>query len=195
MGLILASASKQRLALLQQIAVTPTQVFPCDIDESIHPKELPRQYTIRMAQQKAAHAHQKFPNDYVLAGDTVIACGRRILGKPADRQEAGKQLRLLSGRAHRAYSAVCLIAPDSNVSQRINMSRVSFKPIASDELEIFLASDEWCDRAGSYHIYGLVQKFIRNINGSPSAIAGLPLYETAQLLRGAGLLSATQSKP
>ncbi len=188
MTLILASASEMRQKLLTQIGISPDKIFPCDIDETPQLKEMPRHYAIRMACEKAMMAQQTFSNDYILAGDTVVACGRRILGKPANRNEAHTYLKLLSGRAHRCYSALCLINPDGRISQKVKLSRIIFKPLSEDEINFYLKSDEWQGRAGGYHIYGMAQRFIRNINGSSSAVAGLSLYEASQLLRGAGLL-------
>ena len=187
MAFILASESDMRKKLLAEIGIIPDEIFASAIDETPHAKELPKQYSIRMALEKAQKAQQNFSDDYVLTGDTVVACGRRILGKPDDEAQASKYLKLLSGRAHRCYSAVCLVHPDGRIAQRISLTRIIFKHLADDEIAQYLASKQWQNRAGGYHIYGMAQKFIRSINGSASGVAGLPLYETAQLLRGANL--------
>ncbi|MCH9853465.1 MAG: Maf family protein [Alphaproteobacteria bacterium] len=190
MALILASASSMRQKLLAQIGVTPDEIYPCHIDETPHKNEQPRQYAIRMAYEKAMKASEMFAekNASILTGDTVITCGRRILGKPADEAQAYACLQLLSGRAHRCYCAVCLIDNNGKISRRINLTRIVFKNLSADEITQYLASGQWQGRAGGYHIYGMAQKFIIKLNGSASAVAGLPLYETAQLLRGHNLL-------
>ncbi len=142
-----------------------------------------------MAREKATESQrgEKFTdkNTAILTGDTVIACGRRILDKPADEAQAHANiLKLLSGRAHRCYCAVCLIDNDGKIRQRISLTRIVFKNLSADEITQYISSEEWQGKAGGYHIYGMAQKFIIKLNGSASAVAGLPLFETAQLLRG-----------
>ncbi len=190
MAFILASASEMRQNLLAQIGIIPDEIHPCHIDETPHPNELPREYAIRMAREKALKAKEIFAekNVAILTGDTVIACGRRILGKPADEAQAYAHLKLLSGRAHRCYCAVCLIDENGKISQKITLTRIVFKNLSADEIKQYLVSKQWQGRAGGYHIYGMAQKFIIKLNGSASSVAGLPLYETAQLLRGHNLL-------
>ena len=190
MALILASASPMRQQLLAQIGIIPDEIYPCSIDETPQKNELPRQYAIRMAREKAIKAQEIFKgkNTAILTGDTVIACGRRILGKPDDEAQALAHLNLLSGRAHRCYCAVCLIDSNGKIRQRISLTRIAFKNLSADEISQYINSQEWQGRAGGYHIYGMAQKFIIKLNGSASAVAGLPLFETSQLLRGNNLL-------
>ena len=182
MPLTLASASPRRLALLAQIGITPDAVAPADIDETPRKGELPRAYVARMAAEKAQAVAAE---GYVLAADTVVAVGRRILGKPADSAEAADSLRLLSGRRHRVTTAVCLRLADRVWARRVE-TVVRMKRLSDAEIAGYLRSGEWRGKAGGYAIQGLAAAFVPAINGSYSAVVGLPLAETAMLLAGAG---------
>lgn len=183
--LILASASPRRLELLKQISVTPDEVIAADIDESPLKNEKPADLAKRLSQMKAekiADNHDAF----ILASDTVVACGRRILGKAFDIDEARNFLKLLSGRRHNVYTAICLITPSGEQSTKVVQTQVKFKCLNQDEIEFYLSHDEWKDKAGGYAIQGLAARFIRGINGSYSNVVGLPLFETVNLLKGRG---------
>jgi septum formation protein len=183
MQFILASASPRRLALLLQIGVTPDHVIPADIDETPCADELPLAYVRRMAEEKAAHVFEQHPNNRVLAADTTIILGRRIIGKPADRVDAKKILLLLSGRRHQVATAICLCAPNHKPRMRVVETVVNFKRLCPKELEWYLDSGEWKGKAGAYAIQGRAEIFVKAINGSFSNIVGLPLYEAANLLQ------------
>jgi septum formation protein len=180
--LVLASASPRRLALLAQIGVTPDRVAPADIDEAQKPGELPRTLAGRLAREKAERAAT--PGALVLAADTVVACGRRVLPKAETEAEARACLALLSGRAHMVITAVAL-KTDAGLRQREAIARVRFKRLTREEIDGYVASGEWAGKAGGYAIQGLAGQFVLSINGSYSAIVGLPLYETAALLQSA----------
>ena len=190
--LILASASPRRLALLAQIGIEPDLVLAADIDETPLKSELPRDHALRLAREKAQAIAALHPDALVLGADTVVACGRRILPKPETEAEAAGCLKLLSGRAHRVYTAIHLIAPN-RVSERVNETRVTFKRLSDAEMSAYLAGGEWRGKAGGYAIQGRAAIFIRALTGSHSAVVGLPLYETAMLLAGAGFPVISQS--
>jgi septum formation protein len=182
--LILASASPRRRELLARLGITPSGIVPADIDETPLPDEIPRVYAIRMAREKALAAASG--NAHVLAGDTVVALGRRILPKAEDEATARRCLQLLSGRRHRVLSAVALRAPDGQVRERLSETIVRFKPLSAAEIEMYLASREWHGKAGGYAIQGLAEALIAWIGGSHSGVVGLPLFETRALLQAAG---------
>lgn len=184
MRLVLASASPRRLELLARIGVTPDAVRPADIDETPRPGELPRIYAARMAAEKAAAVTEEA--SLVLAADTVVAAGRRILGKAADEAEARATLSLLSGRRHRVLSAVTLVDPAGKARHRLSTSIVAFKRLGEEELALYLRSGEWQGKAGAYAIQGRAEALIRFMSGSYSGVMGLPLYETRALLAAAG---------
>jgi septum formation protein len=184
MRLVLASASPRRLELLARLGVTPDEVRPAEIDETPRRGELPIPYARRMAAEKAAAAAA--PGALVLAADTVVAAGRRILPKAESEAEARAALALLSGRRHRVHSAVTLVAADGVARHRLSTSIVAFKRLAADELDAYLAGGEWRGKAGGYAIQGRAEALIRQITGSHSGVMGLPLYETRALLRAAG---------
>jgi septum formation protein len=184
MRLVLASASPRRLELLVRIGVVPDSVVATEIDETPAKGELPTAYACRMAAEKAAAAAE--PSSLVLAADTVVAAGRRILPKAETEEEARAALSLLSGRRHRVYSAVTLIGLDGKARHRLSTSIVVFKRLSEEELGAYLKSGEWRGKAGGYAIQGSAEALIRTIAGSHSAIMGLPLYETRILLRAAG---------
>jgi septum formation protein len=190
--LALASASPRRLALLQQIGIEPDGLLPADLDESPQRNETPRALATRLANEKAragakaAAAQDDLRGAYIIAADTVVAVGRRILPKCELAEEAGACMRLLSGRNHRVYTAVTVITPKGVERRRLVDTRVRFKRLSSGEVEGYLASGEWRGKAGGYAIQGLAGAFVVKIVGSYSAVVGLPLYETAQLLSGEG---------
>jgi septum formation protein len=190
--LILASASPRRLALLNQIGIEPEHLVPAHVDEMPEKGELPRKLAQRLADQKALAAQHKArqsgigDNALVLAADTVVAVGRRILPKAEMMEEASQSLRLLSGRAHRVYTAVAMVTPNGSVRRRLVETRVRFKRLSAREVESYLASAEWRDKAGGYAIQGIAGAFVVKLVGSYSAVVGLPLYETVSLLAGEG---------
>lgn len=186
--LVLASASPRRLDLLARIGVVPDAVDPADIDETPLKAELPRVYAARMAREKAALvAARQAPGTLVLAGDTVVACGRRILPKAEDEATARQCLEQLSGRRHHVLSAVTLIDAAGVAHHRLSDSVVTFKRLHPDEIAAYLACGEWDGKAGGYAVQGRAAALIRALAGSPSGVVGLPLYETRALLHSAGL--------
>ena len=182
--LILASASPRRLALLAQIGVTPDEVVAPDIEEIPRRDELPRDYVRRMAREKA-HAAAR-PGAYLLAADTVVAVGRRILPKAADDAEVRACLALLSGRRHHVLTAVVVVAPDGRRAERLCDTGVAFARLSREQVEAYVASDEGIGKAGGYALQGRAAGFARQLVGSYSGVIGLPLFETSQLLRGLG---------
>ncbi len=183
-GLILASASPRRLELLAQIGITPAAVVHAEIDETPLRDELPRDYARRIARAKAAAVPH--PDHYLLAADTVVAVGRRILGKPENEIQARKYLTLLSGRRHHVITCVVLVAPGGKTAERVVESNVTFVRLEPARIETYLASGEGRGKAGGYAIQGFAAAFVRALGGSYSGVVGLPLFETAQLLRGLG---------
>ena len=186
--LILASASPRRRELIARLGVTPAAIAPADIDETPYKAELPRDYAGRMAREKAEAAASA--EGHVLAGDTVVAAGRRILPKAEDEATARRCLELLSGRRHRVLSAIALRAPDGSLRERLSETIVIFKRLTDDEISAYLAGGEWDGKAGGYAIQGAAEGLIRRIDGSHSGVVGLPLYETRTLLRAAGFALA-----
>ena len=186
--LILASSSPRRLALLRQVAVIPDRVAVPAMDETPLARELPRDHVLRLAIAKAADvaARPDAAGAYVLAADTVVACGRRILGKADDSAAAERFLRLLSGRRHRVYTGVAVVAPDGRRAVRAVMTMVRFKRLGEREIAAYLASGEWRDKAGGYAIQGRAEAFVPSISGSWSNVVGLPLATTLELLGGLG---------
>jgi septum formation protein len=184
MRLVLASASPRRLELLGRISVVPDSVTATEIDETPAKGELPNAYACRMAAEKAAAVEA--PGSLVLAADTVVAVGRRILPKTEIEEEARTALTLLSGRRHRVHSAVTLIDSAGKARHRLSTSIVAFKRLSGDELDDYLKGGEWRGKAGGYAIQGSAEALIRTIMGSHSAIMGLPLFETRALLQAAG---------
>ena len=182
--LVLASASPRRLALLAQIGIVPDRVISPDIDESPRRDELPRQHAQRLAREKATAVAA--PGCYLLAADTVVAAGRRILPKTETEADVRRCLKLLSGRRHRVITAVVLHAPDGRRGERLVQSVVGFSRLSEHQIADYLGSDEWRGKAGGYAIQGRAATFIRFLSGSYSGVVGLPLFETAQLLRGLG---------
>jgi septum formation protein len=186
--LVLASASPRRLELLARIGVVPDRVLPVDLDETPLKAELPRLLAIRLARAKAEAAQALAPEALVLAADTVVGVGRRILGKPADEAEAKRFLDMLSGRRHRVMTGVCLLRPGGRRSERLVTTILAFQRLTPQQVSAFLETGEWRGVAGGYQIQKRAEVFVRFLSGSHSNVVGLPLFETAQLLRGAGWL-------
>jgi septum formation protein len=188
--LVLASASPRRLALLQQIGLEPDALIPADVDETPNRNELPRTLAARLASTKAqagrriAETRDDTKGAFVLAADTVVAVGRRILPKCELIDEASSCLRLLSGRAHRVYTGITLITPKGAERRRLVETRLRFKRLSGSEIEAYLASGEWRGKAGGYAIQGLAGGFPVKLVGSYTNVVGLPLYETMSLLAG-----------
>ncbi len=185
-GLVLASASPRRLELLRQIGIVPNAVDPAEIDETPLSRELPPAHVMRLARAKAEAVHPRHPDAFVLAADTVVACGRRILGKPENEAAARRFLALLSGRRHRVYGAVAIATPTGRIAMRRVMSQVALKRLSEAEIAAYLATGEWQGKAGGYAIQGRAATLVSWMQGSYSNVVGLPLYETAQLLTGLG---------
>ena len=184
--LVLASASPRRLDLLRQIGLEPDRVDPADIDEIPRLGELPPAHAIRLAEEKARAVMPRHPGAYILAADTVVACGRRILPKPLDAASARACLKMLSGRRHRVYGGIALASPDERLTLRRVDSHVAFKRLSDAEIAAYLCSGEWRGKAGGYAIQGRAAALIRWVSGSYSNVVGLPLFETFQLLIGRG---------
>jgi septum formation protein len=190
--LVLASGSPRRIELLQQAGIEPDRVLPADIDERPQRAEHPRSLAKRLSKEKAekAFASLKTEADYapgfVLAADTVVAVGRRILPKAETLDDAANCLGLLSGRSHRVYSGICLITPGGKLRQRLVETRVRFKRLPREEIEAYVASGEWRGKAGGYAVQGLAGSFVVKLVGSYTNVVGLPLYETVALLGGEG---------
>ena len=185
--LVLASSSPRRLALLAQAGLTPDDVCAADVDETPLKQELPRDLALRLARSKAEAASRATPGPcFLLAADTVVSVGRRILPKAETAGEAESCLALLSGRAHRVHTAVCLITPAGKRRERLVETRVRFKRLSQAEIAAYLRSGEWHGKAGPYAIQGLAGSFALGIIGSYTGVVGLPLYETLCLLDGEG---------
>lgn len=188
-SLVLASASPRRLGLLAQVGLTPDKIDPVDIDEAPLKGETPRLAAQRLAAAKARAGARRNPGAFILAADTVVAVGRRMLGKPDTLDEARAMLALLSGRAHRVLTSVMVIAPDGREATRLAEARVKFKRLAKAEIAALLAGEEWRGAAGAYRIQGRAGGFVTNLIGSYSAVVGLPLHETLNLLAGLGFVA------
>ncbi|WP_116237324.1 Maf family protein [Parasphingopyxis lamellibrachiae] len=186
MKLVLASASPRRLELLARIGIGPTTIDPANIDETPARAELPRGYAQRMAAEKAAAVAPRHPGALVLAADTVVAVGRRILPKAETEDEAAICLALLSGRRHRVHSAVTLVDAKGTARHRVSTTIVTFKRLTEPEIAAYLATGEWEGKAGGYAIQGYAESWVRFLSGSHSGVVGLPLYETRTLLESAG---------
>jgi len=184
--LVLASASPRRRELLGQLGIVPHAVDPANIDETPVQGELPLEHAKRLALAKAEAVAPRHPQAYILAADTVVACGRRILPKADTRESAESCLKLLSGRRHRVIGGLCVIAPMGKMAVRVVTSQIVFKRLSADERAAYLASGEWHGKAGGYAIQGRAAGFVAWISGSYSNVVGLPLYETHALLVGLG---------
>ncbi|WP_082660125.1 Maf family protein [Sphingopyxis sp. H050] len=184
--LVLASTSPRRRELLARIGLTPTRIAAPEIDETPLKGELPRAYVARLAESKAL-AVERAPDEVVLAGDTTVAVGRRILEKPADEADLRRMLGLLSGRRHHVWSGVCVIGADGKPRIRVVDTIVAFKALSAAEIDWYIASGEGMGKAGGYAIQGKAEVFVRFLSGSHSNVVGLPLFETRTLLSSAGV--------
>jgi septum formation protein len=187
--LILASKSPRRKDLLEQIGVFPDLIEDSNVNEFVDdPKILPKQKAIIIAKRKAEAVYEKskIENSIILAADTIVAVGRRIVEKPNDEDDAVKALQLLSGRNHRVYTAVCLRDQHGKYISRLVETKVKFKRLSEEELGSYILSKEWYDKAGGYAIQGIAGSFVIKIIGSYSSVVGLPLYQTSNLLNGVG---------
>lgn len=185
MNLILASASPRRLELLAQVGIRPDRVVTPAVDETPLKGELPRDLARRLAVAKACAVARDVPDAMVLAADTVVARGRRILGKPGSEAETRRFLGLLSGARHRVCGGVALIGPGDRLAVRLVVTTVAFKRLSDRDLDLYIQSGEWRDKAGGYAIQGRAAAFVRQIVGSYSNVVGMPLFETCALLEGA----------
>jgi nucleoside triphosphate pyrophosphatase len=185
-SLVLASASPRRFSLLGQIGITPDAVCPAEIDETFLKDELPRNIAKRLAEEKAKSVASKFQGQYLLSADTVVAVGRRALGKAETESDVMDFLKLLSGRRHRVITGVTLVTPLGKIISRQVSSSIIFKPLGKYEIRSYLDTDEWKDKAGGYAIQGRAASFVRSIQGSYSNVVGLPLFEVSNMLIGNG---------
>jgi septum formation protein len=190
--LVLASGSPRRLSLLNQAGIEPDSLQPAEIDEIPVKGELPRALANRLAREKAQIAlasvriDEELRGSYIIAADTVVAVGRRVMPKADMLEDAAACLRLLSGRNHRVYTGICLVTPKESFRQRLVETRVRFKRLSNEDMEGYLASGEWRGKAGGYAIQGLAGTFVVKMVGSYTNVVGLPLYETMSLLSGEG---------
>jgi len=190
--LILASGSPRRLELLHQVGIKPDRLMPSDVDETPGRSEHPRSLARRLSHEKAEAAvrlvetDSEWKHNYILAADTVVAVGRRIIGKAEALDEASNALYLLSGRNHRVYTGVCLVTPVGAFRQKVVETRLRFKRLSRREIDAYLASGQWRGKAGGYAIQGIAASFVVKLVGSHSNVVGLPLYETVSLLSGEG---------
>jgi septum formation protein len=184
--LVLASASPRRLELLRQVGVEPAAVDVADIDETPLRKETPRQLAERLAREKARAVAARRPDSFVLGADTVVALGRRVLPKAADAEEVRDCLDLLSGRAHRVLTGVCVIAPGGREASRLSETRIHLKRLTPAETDDYVASGQGVGKAGGYGVQGLAGGFVLDLHGSYTGVVGLPLYEALCLLEGLG---------
>ena len=174
--------------MLAQIGLVPLAVDPASLDETPLKTELPGPHALRLAKEKAAVVAARHPGQFILAADTVVACGRRILPKAEDEKTARSCLRLLSGRRHRVHGGVCLIGPDGTLWSRLVTTQVIFKRLEPNEMDAYIASGDWHGKAGGYAIQGKAALFVRSVSGSYSNVVGLPLFETGVLLKAVGLI-------
>jgi len=190
-ALVLASGSPRRLELLQQVGIEPERLLPADLDETPERSEHPRQLAKRLARAKAraaadALSARRETGAYVLGADTVVAVGRQVIPKAEAAEEAIDNLRLLSGRTHRVFTGICIVTPRGRERLRLVETRVRFKRLSREDIELYVASDEWRGKAGGYAIQGRAGAFVVRMIGSYSNVVGLPLYETVAMLEGEG---------
>lgn len=185
--LILASASPRRLELLAKAGITPAEVVAADLDETPHKNELPPAYARRVAREKARAVSARLGKDIILAADTVVACGRRILPKAEDEKAAHLCLETLSGRRHRVYTAVCIMVGEK-LHEKLVMTQVQFARLSDKDIARYIVSKEWHGKAGGYAIQGAASAFIPRVNGSVSNVIGLPLAETCAILKQLGIV-------
>jgi septum formation protein len=186
MRLVLASASPRRLDLLARISVTPDAIIPADIDESVPKGELPREHARRLAREKAEAIAADEPDALVLAADTVVAVGRRILPKVEDEATLRACMKLLSGRRHRVLTGVAVAIPGKGIRERLVETMIAMKRLSTEEIEYYASHGEWRGKAGGYALQGYGEVYVRHIGGSYSNVVGLPLAETRVLLKSAG---------
>lgn len=190
--LILASGSPRRLDLLKQIGIEPARLMPMDLDETPKRAEHPRSLARRLSGEKAAAAHAAIRGElawqgsFILAADTVVAVGRRILGKAEFSDDARASLHLLSGRSHWVYTGICLVTPTGQFRQKVVETKVRFKRLSRKEIDTYVASNQWQGKAGAYGIQGIAGAFVQKMSGSYTNVVGLPLFETAQMMAGEG---------
>ena len=190
--LVLASASPRRLALMEQAGLKPDLLCPVDVDETPQRRETPRGLSSRLALDKARAAIDApvvkalGEGRFIVAADTLVAVGRRVIDKPGSVDEAAASLELLSGRSHKVITTVCVATPAGQMRSRVVETKVRFKRLSREDIDSYLMSEEWRGKAGSYAIQGRAEAFVRHVNGSWSGVVGLPLYETVSLLAGAG---------
>jgi len=184
---VLASASPRRIELLKNIKIFPKITYSSDINEDIISKENPKKYCIRIAKNKALKALEKYPEEFILSADTIVFCGNKIFLKPKNKKEAKKFLAFFSGRTHNVLTCVCL-AKKNLIKLKNVFTKITFKRLNAQEIEEYLSTNEWKDKAGAYAIQGYAEKFIKRINGSYSNVVGLPLFETYNLLNTQGLI-------
>ena len=182
--LVLASASPRRIELLRQLGIVPDAIDPAAIDETPLPREMPRLHAARLARAKALAVAPRHVGARILAADTVVACGRRILPKAEDRETAARCLTLLAGRRHRVFGAIVLVLPDGRILERMSLTIVRMKRLSQIELAAYLDTQDWQGKAGGYAIQGGAAAFVPAITGSYSNVVGLDLHLVAQLLRG-----------
>lgn len=186
--LILASASPRRLELLAQIKVKPTQVLPADIDETPLKNEKPRDLALRLAEEKAKAVFDAGQGAYVLAADTVVACGNMLLDKAHNDDDVAAFLKKISGRRHDVYGGICVIRPDGKSISRVVQTIVKARPLSAADIREYVESGEGIGKAGGYAIQGLAASWIKSLQGSYSNVVGLSLYDTMQILKGNGFV-------
>lgn len=187
--LILASASPRRVALLEQIQVEPSEIIPADIDETPLRGEAPRDLAVRLACDKAQSIAKQQSGAYILAADTVVGCGRRVLDKTDDEGEARAALQLLSGRRHHVYGGIALITPEGKIVSRLCDTMVQFRCLSAEDIDLYIATNEWQGKAGAYGIQGYAGAFVKSMRGSYSNVVGLSLYDTMNMLKGNSFFS------
>ena len=171
---------------MKQVGISPTKIIPADIDETPLKGELPKDLALRLACQKAKAVAVKNPGSFILAADTVVACGRKILDKAETQEQAKEYLTLLSGRRHKVYGGIYVIDPDSHEISRVIETTVQFKKLSTQEVESYLSGREWHGKAGGYAIQGSAEAFVKRLSGSYSNVVGLSLYDIIQILDGLG---------
>ena len=183
---ILASSSPQRKKLLETIGIIPDDIVPANIDETPKKNEKPKDFALRMSREKALSVAKNNLNSFILSGDTIVAAGRRIIGKPSSKNEAEKILKLLSGRRHRVLSAFTLIKPDCSEITKVVVSRVKFSRLSDKEINEYLDTNEWQGKAGGYAIQGRASAFVPWISGSYTGVMGFPMNEIKNVLESSG---------
>ena len=184
---VLASASPRRIELLNNIKIFPKIIYSSDINEDKNSKEDPNKYCVRVAKNKALKVLEKYPEEYVLSADTIVFCGNKIFLKPKDKEEAKEFLTFFSGRKHNVLTCLCL-AKKNLIKVKMVITKITFKRLNKHEIEEYLSTNEWKDKAGAYAIQGYAEKFIKRINGSYSNVVGLPLFETFNILKSYKLI-------